>query len=272
MTEIEQITSATNALIKRLKRLDRKKGRLEENAFLAEGARLIREGIDRGWTPVTVAIAKDSRSRPYIAEILDLAQAQGARCVEVPERLLGSISKKDNPQTIIAAFQPKDFTLNDVELTPTDLVIALYEVRDPGNLGTIIRTADCIGARAVVLIGSCCDRYSVEAVRASMGSLFALSVIETEYDAFTGWAHAQSTPIIAASMNGDRATLETSETQPAIILMGNEQKGLPDEIEARCDQLVRLPMRPGADSLNLANATAVMAYESWRQKGYPGAE
>lgn len=264
------ITSASNPLIKALKSLERKKGRREQNAFLAEGARLISEALRYNWEPVTLLCGPDGESREVNRALIAEAESHGARLTLVNNRLLGSIARKENPQTLLATFRPKYRTL--AELPASTLkdgsYVGLYQVRDPGNLGTILRTADFAGVKGVILIGDCCDLYSLEAVRASMGSLFAMPVYFAGEDAFLDWQKNTSMPMIAASMNGTLAHHEAPYGSRSLLLMGNEQSGLPSEFEAACDTLSRIPMREGADSLNLAIATALMIYAALGSRGY----
>lgn len=266
----ETLTSPSNPLIKALKGLERKKERAESGLFLAEGARIVGEGLARGWTAETVVIAADMAERPQIAALAHEAERGGARVVLAPERLMSKITQKDNAQSVVAAFRQRHLAPADLPAPKAGapLYVALYEVRDPGNLGTILRTADCAGVSGVILVGTCCDPYSFEAVRASMGSLFDMPFANTTFEAFDAWRRARGLVVSAASVNGtvrhDAAPLQ----RPSVILMGNEQAGLPSAVEATCDQLCLIPMRGGADSLNLAQATAIMVYEAWRQRGY----
>ncbi len=264
----EIITSPTNPLVKSLRALDRKKARSETGLFLAEGARLVEQGLTRGWQAETVLVSQTAQGRDYVSAIMEKAAAAGSRIVEAPERLISKITQKDNPQTVIAAFRQKHRALNDLTATKTGLWIALHEVRDPGNLGTILRTADCAGASGVILLETCCDPYSVETVRASMGSIFDTPFANATFDAFGAWRSHQGARMVAASVNGTVRHDRIDMTGPTVILMGNEQAGLPDTVEAACDDLALIPMRGGADSLNLAQAAAIMTYEAWRQRGF----
>ncbi len=266
----EHLTSASNPLIKSLKSLERKKARAQTGLFLAEGARLVEQGLGQGWQAETVVIAADLAGRPQMEALARRAEARGARVVIAPERLMTAITHKDNAQSVVAAFRQRHLTLDDLTLPAQRpaLFIALYEARDPGNLGTILRTADCAGATGVVLLETCCDPYSFEAVRASMGSVFDVPFATAGFDAFDTWRRAQGLSMTAASVNGALRHDAAPLGGPAILLMGNEQAGLPQAAEAACDTLALIPMRGGADSLNLAQATAIMVYEAWRQRGY----
>ena len=264
----DHITSASNPLIKQLRSLERKKGRNETGLFLAEGARLIEQALTQDWQVDTLIVSNAGAELDYVQTLTARARDQGARLVQVPDRIAGSIARKDNPQAVIAAIQQRDLSLRDLPSDDPGLWIGLYECRDPGNLGTILRTADCAGAAGVVLIENCCDPFSVEAVRASMGSLFDVRLAKTDFSSFNAWRKASGLDMVAASVNGDTAHVGVDFERPSLILMGNEQAGLPDAVEAECDTLCLIPMRGGADSLNLAQATAIMLYEGWRQRGF----
>jgi RNA methyltransferase, TrmH family len=252
-----QITSAANPLIKMLKALHAKKGRAETGLFLAEGARLALEAADLGVWPDILLFSPVAVERAPVRKLIDRAEAHGVRLIETNEAILAGIAKRDNPQTVIGAYRQR---LSRLDALDGATVIALDGVRDPGNLGTIVRTADSVGAAGVVLVGETCDPYSVEAVRATMGSIFAMPL-----------ERAHGATMIGASLNG--AAMDPDETLPdrVIVFMGNEQSGLNAEMEAACDRLVKLPMRGRADSLNLAAASAVMLYDVWRRRRYDGA-
>lgn len=267
----EAITSAANPLVKRLRALDTRKGRAETGLFLAEGARLITQGLARGWQASVLALSQGALERPGTTDLIARARSQRARIITLPDRLMESLARKDNPQTAIAAFAQRDLTLADLDPTPDGLWLALWEVRDPGNLGTLIRTADCAGARGLILLGTCCDLYSVESVRATMGSLFDLPVAHADFAAFDTWRRAARLSLTAATVNGTLRHDRVPYGPRAALLMGNEQKGLPPALEAACDQLALIPMRGGADSLNLAQAGAIITYEAWRAQGFAGA-
>ena len=264
----DPITSASNPLIKQLRGLDRKKGRSETGLFLAEGVRLIEQALAQDWQVETLVVSNSGVERDYVSALARRAMAQGARVVQVPDRLAGSIARKDNPQAVIAAIRQRDLDLAALPSEHPGLWIGLYECRDPGNLGTILRTADCAGAAGVILIEQCCDPFSVEAVRASMGSLFDVKLARAEFDAFNAWRQSAGLSMVAASVNGSVNHTSVPFERPSVILMGNEQAGLPEQVEAQCDTLCLIPMRGGADSLNLAQATAIMLYEGWRQRGF----
>lgn len=263
-----QITSAANPLIKTLKSLHAKKGRAETGLFLAEGARLAVEAADLGVWPDTLVYSPAALARDQVRALLNEAEKRRVRVVETSEGVLAQISKRDNPQTVIGAYRQ---TLSPLDALEGETIVALEGVRDPGNLGTILRTADSTGAGGVVLIGESCDPFSVEAVRASMGSLFAMKLARASFDELMRYKKTRGADMFGLSLKGGPLDPGTAAPAKAIVLMGNEQSGLPDYMEAACDHLVKLPMRGRADSLNLAIATGVMLYDLWRRRGYDGA-
>jgi RNA methyltransferase, TrmH family len=263
-----RVTSAANPLVKTLKALHAKKGRAETGLFLAEGARLASEAADLGVWPDIMVVSSAAMERRQVAALLAEAEARGVRTIETSEALLAQIAKRDNPQTVIGAYRQRAAELSELA---GDLFVALEGVRDPGNLGTILRTADSAGASGVILLNQTCDPFSVEAVRASMGSIFAVPFARVSFEAFDAWRRARGLAVIGASLKGAVLHDAGDASAPTVLLMGNEQSGLPPEIEARCDVLAKIPMRGRADSLNLASATAIMLYDIWRRRGYAGA-
>lgn len=262
------ITSAANPQIKALKSLHMKKGRAETGLFLAEGARLAVEAADLGVWPEILVFSPAALGREHVRTLIAQAEARRVHTIETSESVLAQISKRDNPQTVIGAYKQRLAPLDDLE---GETIIALEGVRDPGNLGTILRTADSTGAGGVVLIGESCDPFSVEAVRASMGSLFAMKLARASFEDLLHFKKKRGATMMGLSLKGVPLDADRPAPARAIVLMGNEQSGLPPDMEAACDLLIKLPMRGRADSLNLAVATAVMLYDLWRRRGYDGA-
>lgn len=267
----EHISSTANDTVKLLKSLDRKKERKETGLFLAEGARHAEEALANGWSPAYAFATESALERAQTRELLARMKQAGARVLTGSEKILVTLSRKDNPQTVITAFKQRVTNLADLPATGPRRWLALYEVRDPGNLGTVIRTADAAGCDGVILLGQTCDPFSVEAVRASMGSIFAVPIATASFEDFNAWRTGTGAHMIAASMRGTHAHDKAAFGERSVILMGNEQSGLPVEIETACDELVRIPMMGKADSLNLSIAASVMIYETWRATGYRGA-
>jgi TrmH family RNA methyltransferase len=263
-----KITSPANPTIKLLKSLHAKKGRSETGLFLAEGARLAREAADLGVWPEIMAVSEKALEREQVRALAAQALKERVQVIETSENVLAQIAKRDNPQTVIGAYRQSYAKLERIE---GDLIVALEGIRDPGNLGTILRTVDSVGAGGVILIGLSCDPFSVEAVRASMGSIFAAPIARASFEEVVAFKNTRGALLIGASLKGKEMAPDAPMPARAVLLMGNEQSGLPGEMEAQCDVLARIPMRGRADSLNLATATAVMLYDLWRRRGYDGA-
>lgn len=267
-TMLHKITSPANPLVKTMKSLQAKKGRQESGLFLAEGARLAIEAADLGAWPEIVMYAEGARSVAPVARLLDRAAKEGSRCIETSEKVLGQIARRDNPQTLISAYRRLDTTLKKLDGDSKKLWIALEQVRDPGNLGTVLRTADAAGAGGVILLGKTCDPFSVEAVRASMGAIFATRFAQAELGEFAEWTQRNRLRVIGTDLSATQRHDEPNASGGVVLMMGNEQEGLTGAGRALCDELVRIPMAGKADSLNLASATAIMIYDYWRRRGY----
>lgn len=264
----DHISSTANDTVKLLKSLDRKKERQETGLFLVEGAAFAEEALSNGWRPAYAFAGVAAADQQETRALLELMRAAGARVLTATEKVLAAVSGQANPQEVVSAFHQRLTPLADLSPAPRARYVALYEVRDPGNLGTVIRTADAAGCDGVILIGTTCDPFSVEAVRATMGSLFAMPLAAVSFDEFVAWRDAGKVRVVAASMHGDHAYHVARYGDRTCILMGNEQSGLPAEVEASCDALVTIPMAGRAESLNLAIAAGVMIYEVWRGQGY----
>jgi len=176
--------------------------------------------------------------------------------------VLTAITRRDNPQAVVGIFDQRWTQLKDIRPKPGETWVALDRVRDPGNLGTIIRTADAAGASGVILVGDTTDPFSLETVRATMGSVFAVPVAKCTPDEFLAWKKTAGVAVVATHLAGavDYRTIDYKK-KPVVLLMGNEQSGLPDHLAKQADALARIPQAGRADSLNLAVATAVMLFE-----------
>jgi TrmH family RNA methyltransferase len=260
--QVKEVTSLANPIIKDIKALSQKKSRDESRTFLAEGLKLVIDALDRGWTIRTLVYAKAGKGKPLVEKVAARTVAAGGLVLEVSEKVMSSITRRDNPQMVAAVFEQRWTPLKDVQPKGSETWIALDRVRDPGNLGTIIRTADAVGASGVILVGDCTDPFSMETVRATMGSMFALPLVKTTPADFLKWKKSADARLVATHLAGavDYRTIDY-RSKPVILMMGNEQSGLPDELAQAADKLARIPQVGMADSLNLAVATGVMLFE-----------
>ncbi|WP_332059943.1 TrmH family RNA methyltransferase [Bartonella sp. CB74] len=260
--KVKEITSLSNPIIKDLKALSQKKNRNREGLFMAEGLKLVIDALNLGWTIQTLIFSKSKIGNAAIENTAARTVANGGFVIKASQKVMESITRRDNPQTVIGIFKQQWHSFEMIKERIEDVYIALDRVRDPGNLGTIIRTADAVGAKGVILIGETTDPFSPEAVRATMGSIFSIPLYRFDESAFLDWsAHFKGT-IIGTHLKGavDYRKIDF-KNGPIILLMGNEKQGLPDILANRCDKLARIPQSGRADSLNLAVATAIMLYE-----------
>ncbi len=263
--QVKEVTSLANPLVKDIKSLALKKFRDEQNAFMAEGLKLVIDALDLGWTIRTLVFAKAGKGNPAVEKAAARTVASGGLVLEVTEKVLAAITRRDNPQMVVGVFTQRLLPLKDVRPRDGDVWVALDRVRDPGNLGTVIRTADAVGAKGVILVGDTTDPFAVETVRATMGSVFAVPVVKCHADAFMEWRKGFSGLLVGTHLAGsvDYRTIDYAR-RPVVLLMGNEQQGLPDNLAGACERLARIPQAGRADSLNLAVATGVMLYEARR--------
>jgi RNA methyltransferase, TrmH family len=267
--KVKEVTSLSNPIVKDIKALALKKFRDREKVFLAEGLKLVLDALDAGWTIRTFIHAKSARGNPAVEKAAARTVAAGGLVLDVPEKVLGAITRRDNPQMVAAVFEQSWTRLSAIRPAEAEVWIALDRVRDPGNLGTIIRTVDAVGAKGVILIGDTTDPYSLETVRATMGSLFSVPLARAREDEFLAWRKATDALFVGTHLEGavDYRSRDYGPG-PVVLLMGNEQQGLPPALAEACDALVRIPQAGRADSLNLSVATGVMLYEI-RRKALP---
>lgn len=259
---VRQVTSLANPLIKDIRALHLKKHRDVAGTFLAEGHKLVRDGLEEGWTLATLVCGEGSLREPSVGTLAAHAKAAGALVLEVSRSVLEKVSRRENPQTVLGVFRQQTGPLS--RLGEGGLWVALDRVRDPGNLGTIVRTADAAGVAGVGLVGSSCDPFAVETVRATMGSIFHVPLVRASPAEFLKRVKDSGARLVGTHVAGT-VDYRAADYPPAcILLMGNEQQGLTDELAASCDELVRIPMAGRADSLNLAVATGLMIYEALR--------
>jgi TrmH family RNA methyltransferase len=262
-----QVTAFSNATVKLLRSLRDKKARRAEGLFLAEGLRILTEARDSGRLPEIVAFSAEGAKHPLAGEIIAATEAAGGDAIETTSDILSKMSGKGNPQMLLGAYRQPETSLNAIDRSKAPLWIVAQALRDPGNIGTILRTGDAVGAGGLILVDDSADPFSVEAVRASMGAIFTQAVATARWGEFVSWLRAGEGQLVGTSLKATQDYLDAEYRQPCFLLFGNEQQGLPANYEAECDLLVKIPMAGRADSLNAAMATAVMAFAikaSWR--------
>lgn len=256
------ITGLSNPTIKYLRALRDKKHRRREGRFLAEGLRLLTDARETGHLPEMLVMAEGRDPHPLLDTLIDAVEAAGGDVIEVSEAALSKITGKDNPQAVCGVFAEFDTGLARIDRTSAPLFLVAQAMRDPGNLGTMLRTADAVGAGGLILLDDCADPFSVEAVRASMGAVFTVPLAQARWEEFQGWLRSGEGQLVAASLREPYDYREAPYAAPCFVMVGNESRGLPEEYETACDLRVTIPMLGRADSLNASIAGAVLAYEA----------
>ena len=267
MASRRTITGFSNPLVKYLRSLREKKHRKREGVFLAEGLRLLTDARECGILPSILVMATGREAHPLLDALEDAVAAAGGDVVEMDIDILAKVTGKDNPQAVAGVFAEFDTSLAALDRATAPIWLVAQALRDPGNLGTMLRTGDAVGAGGLILIDDCADPFSVEAVRASMGAIFTQRIAIARWDEFLPWLRGGAGQLVAASLRDPTDYRQAAYTAPCFLLIGNESQGLPDTYEAECDLRVTIPMLGRADSLNAAVAGAVLAYEALAHLG-----
>lgn len=256
------ITGFSNPLVKFLRSLREKKHRKREQRFLAEGLRLLTDAREAGIVPETLVMATGRDPHPLLDALEDSVDAAGGDVVEMDSEILAKVTGKANPQAVAGVFAEFDTSISKLDRSSASIWLVAQALRDPGNLGTMLRTGDAVGAGGLILIDDCADPFSVEAVRASMGAIFTQKIVIARWDEFLAWLRAGEGQLVAASLRDPTDYRQAPYAAPCFLMVGNESQGLPAEYETECDLRVTIPMKGRADSLNAAVAGAVLAYEA----------
>lgn len=255
------ITGFSNPTVKLLKSLRDKKHRRREGLFLAEGLRLLTDAREMGRIPQMLVMAQGRDPHPLLSALEADVLAAGGEVLETSEDILSKITGKDNPQAVCGVFAEFDTSLAGIARETAPIWLVAQAMRDPGNLGTMLRTGDAVGAGGLILLDDSVDPFSVEAVRASMGAIFTQKLAVARWDEFLPWLRSGAGQLVAASLREAVPYRGAPYAGPCFIMVGNESRGLPEEYEMACDLRVTMPMKGRADSLNAAVAGAVLAYE-----------
>lgn len=255
------ITGFSNPTVKALRALREKKHRKAAGKFLAEGLRLLTDARECGHVPETLVLAGRRDPHPLLSALEESVEASGGEVIETSADILSKITGKDNPQAVAGVFGEFDTSLAALDRGGADIWLVAQALRDPGNLGTMLRTGDAIGAGGLILIDDCADPFSVEAVRASMGAVFTQRIAQARWDEFEPWLRGGPGQLVAASLRDALPYRGAPYAAPCFVMVGNESRGLPEAYEMACDLRVTMPMKGRADSLNAAVAAAVLGYE-----------
>lgn len=260
------IASAQNPVIKEIKSLKKKKDREEKGLFFIEGLRFVNEAFDENIEVISVLMSEQFTSGDDGRKLLSAGTAGKYKCYILPDNLFKEISDTENPQGIMAVVKARRYKLEEL-VNGCRLLVVLDSIQDPGNMGTIIRTADAAGADGVILSKGCVDLYNPKVLRSTMGSIFHLPVyISDNLVETVSLLKSKGIFTIAAHLKGGKNFYDLDMKDATAIIIGNEANGISDEVAGCADELVRIPMPGRAESLNASVAAGLMIYEAVRQR------
>jgi len=262
----EPITSKDNSIIKHLRSLSDPKQRKKEQAFLIEGVKVVEEAL-RDNLGVTMVVASPTLVQHHGKGVLKLAENRSKDVLWISDKLLDVVSESKTPQPVMAVVTMKEYSENTLLANDSGLIIIAHQLQDPGNLGTIIRTAEAVGASGIALSPNTVDPYSTKAIRASMGSILRIPVVRIgDVSEFVSAGKQQGFQTVATVLTGDKVHFDVDLNKPTIVILGQEGAGLPNELMPFVDLQIRIPMAKTIDSLNVATSAAVILYEALRQR------
>jgi len=257
----ETIASRANPLVKQIRLLRQRKERQASGLFLVEGIHPVGAAAEAGWEIETLVYAPELLSSDFALRLVAEQGRRGVRCQALTSGLFGELADKDNPQGLLAIVHQRHLSLERLAEGGFSWGAALVAPQDPGNVGTVLRTIEAVGADGLLLLDGGVELYHPSVVRASMGALFWQPVVEASFAAFVDWARQAGYRLVGSSAHAtqDYRTLERGG-RPTVLLLGSEQKGLSAAQMAACEAVVSLPMRGRVSSLNLAVAAGVLLY------------
>jgi len=260
------ITSLGNPLVKQARALRQKKARNESGLFLVEGIHHVGEAIEAGWDVNSILYAPDLLASNFARDLIsrlasrfDYTRSAQREPQPVSAQVMESLAGKENPQGILAIARQRRMQFSNLQ--SPKISVALVSPQDPGNVGTILRTLDAVGADVLFLLDGGVELYHPSVVRASMGTIFWKPIVQTSFDEFANWARNGGYQLIGASAHGDVDYQTLVPKTPWVLILGNEQKGLTPEQTKACDVTVSMPMKGRVSSLNLAVAAGVLLYQ-----------
>lgn len=261
------LTSPDNPHVRAALQLHERKYRRQRQQFLIEGLRFLRQAVSAHASVRMVFVTGAFAARADASTLLDGLRADGAEVLTVSDALLRRVADTETPQGIVAVVDAPRLGLEYLVLPPTPLVLVCDAVQDPGNIGALVRVADAAGAQAVLALPGSCEIANPKALRATMGSIFSLPVMELDrQEDAVFWLGAKSIRLVVATPEAQRSCFEFDYTGPVAVAVGNEARGISPSLKAAADARVHIPMLGGAESLNVTTAGTVLLYEAARQR------
>lgn len=264
----EVITSPSNRTIKQIRKLQQKKERQKTGLFYLEGIRLVGDAHQSGAKIEKLLYCPALLDSEFGKNLVQSIQEKnGSEILQVSDQVFLSFAIKENPQGLAAVAEQKWFPMDEI-LHERGIWTGLFAIQDPGNLGTILRSSDGAGGKGIILLDQTTDPYHPTSVRASMGAVFTQKIIQTSTDDFIRWQKENQYHLVGTDCDKARHYKKYNYPNHMILLMGSEQKGLPESLLQICDERVHIPLMGKMDSLNLSNAASVILFEiSYQQNG-----
>ena len=260
------ISSLQNDRVKEVVKLRRRPHRDECQRLIIEGYREIKRALDNQHQPVFLFYCQDFFLGHNEPALIHRCREADAECFCCTPAVFRKMAYRDRPEGLLAVAPYVRSTLADLKLSPAPLLIVAEAIEKPGNLGTLLRSADAVGVDAVIVCDQCTDIHNPNVVRASIGTLFALPVIEASSREAIDWLHAHGIRIVAATPHADMEYAQAELRRGIAIVVGAEQVGLSSLWMSAAELKIRIPMRGQADSLNVAAATTILLFEARRQR------
>lgn len=261
-----EITSLQNPKIKRLAKLRKRNVRDEEQVFLIEGYRECRRAYEAGWPIEELYFRRELFLGENEDELLSAVAETGTALYECGETVFRKLAYRDRPDGLVAVAPQHHFRLQDLAELENPFLLVLVGIEKPGNLGTMLRSADGAGVDAVIVADAVTDIFNPNTVRASVGTLFTVPVLEADFKECGEWLRDQGIPLLAATPHVERSLYATDLRGPVAVAVGSEMLGLDDTWMTRAEIKMSLPMHGAADSLNVSTAAAITLYEVVRQR------
>jgi RNA methyltransferase, TrmH family len=262
----QPITSKENNAVKYLRSLSDPRIRKKERAFLIEGVKMVEEAL-RDSLGVIRIVATPDLVQHHGKGVLKLADIRSADILWISRNLMDAVSENKTPQPVMAVMKKKKYDEDVVWNHTSQLIVIAHHLQDPGNLGTILRTAEAVGASGVIVTANTVDPYNAKTIRASMGSILRVPLVQIgDMAVFIQACKRKGYQTVAAVLRGEKPHFAIDLTKPTVLILGQESSGLPQNIMADVDLQVHIPMSEAVDSLNVATAAAVLLYEAMRQR------
>ncbi|TAN37563.1 MAG: RNA methyltransferase [Verrucomicrobia bacterium] len=263
---IQTITSLQNPRVKQVVKLRDRGDRDATGLLLIEGYREVKRALDNHWKLHTLFFCRALFMGKNEQPLLERAAAAGTELIECSAPVFQKMAYRDRPEGLLALAPQVHRTLADLHLPTNPLVIVAEAIEKPGNLGTMLRSADAAGVHAVIVCDRCTDIHNPNVVRASIGTLFCVPVVEATTDEALAWLRAQGIAALAATPHAAQEYTQVDMTRGIAIVVGTEQYGLSDRWMQNAEVQVRIPMLGQVDSLNVAAATTILLFEAVRQR------